>query len=250
MGRCSRRTAWHLRIGVDLHGHDRHQEDDSVFSIRFSFALDDALFRAFKRATTCYLIYTHPGTRPISATLSNLYMVQFDMTLHEYCKKNGILYRRYSDDILLVCPTGLVKDIEKFFISAITSEKLTLNARKTERHSFDPSVPEASQYLGFNIAPNGTTIRPSSLSRQWRKLRKSLKSIRKAGERAIAEGTSDKIFTKKLRRRFAPVPVRNFSSYARRSAKALNEPKILKQAQRLERFLEKELATFKKPKSG
>jgi hypothetical protein len=187
-----------------------------------------------------------PQGTPISSAVSNLYMVDFDAAMRQFCEEKGALYRRYSDDILVVCNNSLAQETEQFVLSKIAEEKLLINSGKTERRPFDSSDPQNAQYLGFNLAPNGSKIRSSSLSRQWRKLRKSLKRIRKAGELAIAAGRSDKIYTKKLRRRFAPLPVRNFAAYARRSAKVLDEPKILKQARRLERFLEKKIAEFPK----
>ncbi|HYM36434.1 MAG TPA: reverse transcriptase domain-containing protein, partial [Steroidobacteraceae bacterium] len=44
-----------------------------------------------------------PQGTPISASLSNLYMVDFDLATKGYCDSIGALYRRYSDDILVVC---------------------------------------------------------------------------------------------------------------------------------------------------
>ncbi|MGH6660391.1 MAG: antiviral reverse transcriptase Drt2 [Rhodospirillales bacterium] len=189
-----------------------------------------------------------PQGTPISSAFSNLYMIDFDAALQGCCKANGALYKRYSDDILIVCPKDAAEAFENFIKGRIKLEKLTLNESKSERHVFDPSKIENAQYLGFNFSPDGVTIRQSSLSRQWRKMRKSLKRIRKAGEAAIAAGKADKVFTKTLRRRFTAQPVRNFSSYARRSAKALNSPKILRQIRRLERAVENELRDFPSPK--
>jgi len=185
-----------------------------------------------------------PQGTPISSTFSNLYMIDFDAALLAYCAARGILYRRYSDDILIVCPEHMAADAEQFVKDCMAAEKLAVNDDKTERHLFDPSRVDHAQYLGFNLSPDGATIRQSSLSRQWRKLLKSVKRIKAAGEAAMAAGTAEKIYTKTLRRRFTSLPVRNFSSYARRSADALKAPQIRRQIRRLERYVERELATF------
>lgn len=186
-----------------------------------------------------------PQGTPISSALSNLYMIDFDQAINGYCLSHDALYRRYSDDILIVCKNSCATEIEQFVERCLIDEKLTINDDKTERHSFDASLADVAQYLGFNLAVEGATIRQSSISRQWRKVRRSIKRIKSVGLNAVAAGKSDKIYTKTLRRRFTSVPVRNFSSYARRSATALQAPQIRRQLRRLERYVELELAAFK-----
>ena len=44
-----------------------------------------------------------PQGTPISAAASNLYMMDFDIAAKAYCDGIGAMYRRYSDDILVVC---------------------------------------------------------------------------------------------------------------------------------------------------
>ena len=171
--------------------------------------------------------------------------MDFDLSIQAYCKNKKALYRRYSDDIIIVCEEKFAADIESALKAEMGKNKLNLNDDKTERHIFDTDSIDQAQYLGFNISSQGATIRQSSLSRQWRKLIKSVKRIKRAGITAMAAGKSDRVYTKTLRRRFTPLQVRNFSSYARRSADALEAPKIRKQVRRLERFAEKELAALR-----
>ena len=153
-----------------------------------------------------------PQGTPISSALSNLYMMDFDQDSYNFCESIGGLYRRYSDDILVICPVDMSVEAEQFLSERIAREQLKINADKTSRTLFDPSKPNCAQYLGFNLSPSGATIRESSLSRQWRKLRRSLKKIRAIGEAAILNGDADKVYTRGLRRRFSPLPVRNFLS--------------------------------------
>lgn len=194
-----------------------------------------------KQNTNAYGI---PQGTPISSALSNLYLMDFDTAVHSFCSAAGAMYRRYSDDILVVCKASEATSIETFVKSRMATEKLVINDAKTERRIFDPAKPENSQYLGFHLSPDGAFIRPSSLAKQWRKLRRNLKRIRKVGEAAIAAGKANKIFTKKLRKRFTAVPGRNFSAYARRSAKALKSRKLLRQVRRLEREADAQITAF------
>lgn len=193
-----------------------------------------------------------PQGTPISAVLSNLYMVDFDAAMVAYCASIGAVYRRYCDDILVVCPTPASAGAEAFVKAQIAAEKIKLNDDKTERREFDASDKHVAQYLGFKLSGAGARLRESSLSRQWRKLRRSVRKTREVGEAAIAAGKADRIYTKSLRRRFAAITgregrtVRNFSSYARRAADRLEAKAVLRQVRRLEKTLDRELKSFPK----
>jgi hypothetical protein len=183
-----------------------------------------------------------PQGTPISAVFSNLYMWDLDVVMTAACSKHGALYQRYSDDILLICSLGSEKLLTDLLETTLAGLRLKLNTTKTERAVFDPVTPETFQYLGFNNSPDGSAIRPGSLARQWRKARRSIKKTIEIGQAAIADGRATKVYTKKLRRRFSPVGIRNFSSYARRSASALGSKRILNQVRRLERMVDRTLS--------
>lgn len=180
-----------------------------------------------------------PQGTPISATFSNLYMLDFDLTIATRCRERGALYRRYSDDVLLVCSAGDQVALYNAVHNSCASLELSLSAEKEEIVSFGNGHSNKFQYLGFNMSPDGALIRASSLSRQWRKLRKSIRRAKVVGGRAIRDGNANKIFTKKLRRKFSPVGVRNFSSYARRASDKLESKQMMISVRRLERAADK-----------
>lgn len=188
-----------------------------------------------------------PQGTPISSTLSNLYLMDLDCAMCEACAQSGALYQRYSDDILIICKLESAPALEKVLSDQMAIHCLKLNSEKTEKILFDPATPKTFQYLGFNISPDGAVIRPGSLSRQWRKAKRSIARTKMIAAKAISAGKADKVFTKKLRRRFTPVGVRNFSSYARRSADAFGSPKILRQVRRLERRMDDAIRDLKTP---
>lgn len=179
-----------------------------------------------------------PQGTPISAVLANLYMWPVDVALKAACDEVGALYQRYSDDILIICPVSEEARLEALLKGEVGKLKLTIKDEKTEKAIFDPSNPSTFQYLGFNVSPRGAVIRPGSLGRQWRKARRSLRRTIEVGRLAVAEGRASKVYTKKLRRRFSPVGLRNFSSYARRAAKSLKSEAIVRQVRRLERMVD------------
>lgn len=197
-------------------------------------------------------IVTNPDTfgipqgTPISSAFSNLYMMDVDAAMASACAKIGGLYQRYSDDILVICPVHEEAEITKMLKAAIANHKLEIKDEKTERAEFGAGSDNSFQYLGFNMSRDGASIRPSSMARQWRKAKRAIATTRKIGEKAIVEGRADKIFTKRLRKRFAPVGARNFSKYARRAADAFGSKQIVRQAMKFERMADQAIHEIEK----
>ena len=85
-------------------------------------------------------------------------------------------------------------------------------------------------------------------------MRRAVKRTKYAGMQAIAAGTAKKIYTKRLRKRFNSLfdvgnkrPIRNFLSYAKRSAAAFGPgEKISRQAHRFERKFECKIRELEK----
>lgn len=194
--------------------------------------------------------YGIPQGTPISATMSNLYMIDFDHEMSAFCDSAGALYRRYSDDILVVCPLDTATEIQDRIENLLAAEGLSISREKTEVAEFNPAQPNPlflrpAQYLGFSLHHGDAAIRPSSLSRQWRKMKRSFRRTTDIAVKAMAQGKAKKVYTRKLRKRFTAVAARNFSSYARRSAKVFQSDKILQQIRRFEKQVEIELRRLK-----
>jgi RNA-directed DNA polymerase len=185
-----------------------------------------------------------PQGTPISSALSNLYLQDFDADLYNICTTCGALYQRYSDDILVVCPEEKENEIIATVQRLLSNHRLKLAVDKTDRQLFSSESSGIYQYLGFNVSPDGAIIRPSSLARHWRKAKRAVERTRRAGLRAISTGKADRIYVKKLRKRFSPVGTRNFSSYARRADKAFSSKRISRQIARLERTIDGEIRSL------
>ncbi|CDP50179.1 conserved domain protein [Devosia sp. DBB001] len=191
-----------------------------------------------------------PQGTPISAAVSNVYMTRFDVALSKFAKEHGALYRRYSDDIILVCKREVAAAGEAEVTARLKDEALTLSSAKTERTLFPPAMgTAAAQYLGFQLYPDGVAIRSSSMARQARKIRKA---VRKAKYQAIQ--SDGKLRTRKLTKRFTFVwdaghdrALRNFSAYAERSAVELGKSKrIGRQSSRMQNLFRREIAKARK----
>lgn len=139
-----------------------------------------------------------PQGLPISALLANIYMYKFDLDVfNELCKKNGVFYRRYSDDIVLICNNDQREFVEKFVNELISGDqvKLELSKQKTERilfkeieingHSRLQSFSLNSKgekifnipfsYLGFEFYGYQTLIKASKISNFYRRMKRAVR---------------------------------------------------------------------------
>ena len=77
-----------------------------------------------------------PQGTPISAVLSNVYMMKFDVAMHRYAKQVGGRYFRYCDDILLIVPISQRDKCAGIASENIQKIKLKINTGKTELRTF------------------------------------------------------------------------------------------------------------------
>lgn len=78
-----------------------------------------------------------PQGLPISATLANLYLLNFDIKIvDEIVKKYSGFYRRYSDDILIVCDSKDAEEIKTFVQREIENSYVKISKEKTEEYLF------------------------------------------------------------------------------------------------------------------
>ena len=184
-----------------------------------------------------------PQGSPMSAVLSNIYMVDFDQHVSQIANQMGFLYRRYCDDILLICPTELADQVKKDVYSKIKECKLIIQPRKEEEIQFrydskgklralngkrlrnNPKRMKPGyehyfykplQYLGFEFNGQSALIRNSSICRFLKKIkRRATKSVKMAYSR---NSLSDKVFTQTTFRRYTHLGRRNFLTYVYKCA--------------------------------
>ncbi len=202
-----------------------------------------------------------PQGSPISAVLSNIYMLETDTLLNQFVTEHGGLYRRYCDDILVVLPTIELRDQAKLMIEALrTVLHLEFNPDKTDEIYFGPERPiqgKPLQYLGFTFDGRHKRIRPASVARFYRKMPRGVlraKLLRKRADELAGLTTPSRLKKKKLYRLYSYLgknlgknkeEKRNFLSYAFDAARIMNDPGIKKQVKahwkRLQEEIEKPL---------
>ncbi len=180
-----------------------------------------------------------PQGSPISAVLSNLYMLDLDAAGSEFALQYGALYRRYSDDILIVCEPqhqAIANEMLKYHVAQL---KLTLSVEKTDVTHFDLDEHGAlqahdgkgngkrMQYLGVEFDGKRPLLRSSSLSRYHRK---RVKAVKLAIGRTIGnKSRGDQVFLRKLFMRYSHLGRANFIAYAYRASEILESRAIRKQ---------------------
>ncbi|MDD2477044.1 MAG: reverse transcriptase domain-containing protein, partial [Dysgonamonadaceae bacterium] len=133
-----------------------------------------------------------PQGSPISATLANLYMLDFDKQADDMLKNIGGVYQRYSDDMVAIFPVEFEEEIVNHFLSSILTYKLEVQKSKTqafhfiydkhaERHfCFEKNLNTNRlqdntlfEYLGFQFDGYSTLIKNSSISNYYRKMKRT-----------------------------------------------------------------------------
>lgn len=139
-------------------------------------------FRDLVRGSNLILSNPNPGFgipqgSPISAVLSNIYMLDFDSVMSRAVNGFSGLYRRYCDDIMIVVSPSHAAEVERLVMTEIEKVALKINEKKTDRVEFDlASKPvEPIQYLGFTFDGTAALIRQGSLCRFYGKMRRGVR---------------------------------------------------------------------------
>lgn len=177
-----------------------------------------------------------PQGSPASATLSNIYMIDFDARVNEYAANQAVgMYRRYSDDILVVCQIDEVDSMVSFLTSLAEANRLTINESKTQIRYFIKNGPSCLcfdqdklsdlDYLGILFDGNRFLLRGATLARYHRKLKRAARQAvyyqKKAGFAAPPR--------RQMYKRFSAYGDQNFLTYAQGAAEILNSPNIRRQ---------------------
>ena len=162
-----------------------------------------------------------PQGLPISALLANIYMLPFDrQIISDLVEKKNCFYRRYSDDLVVVCKAEDVNEVENFVMNEIKKIKLDISPSKTEKFRFktennqlkcfkienDKYIPNAYlQYLGFDFYGDKILIKSANISRFYREMKESIRMKNKRVEKVQEKYLTDDriIYKRKIIRLFS-----------------------------------------------
>lgn len=186
-----------------------------------------------------------PQGTPISAVFANISMLGFDMAVKAWADGNGSIYRRYSDDILLIASPGLVAQAKDFIADEATKIGLTVHKGKTEISRFSSSggaqtVDRPVTYLGFTFDGQRVSLRPRTLSRYYRRMTYAARSTARGAGKA---GKSAKeSFKRAVFSEFTHLGRRNFYSYAKRADSKFHNSIVKRQLRRHFQILLRKIA--------
>jgi len=107
---------------------------------------------------------------PTSPQFSNAFLLGFDNALQQYCNEKGLVYSRYSDDIIIsgkkTSAFDTLEDNIQIMLQQNTSEKFLLNLKKTRITHIGNKV----KILGLIITPNGQV----TIDSKYKKILESL----------------------------------------------------------------------------
>jgi hypothetical protein len=179
-----------------------------------------------------------PQGTPLSPTAANIAMLEFDVAVASEVTRVGGFYRRYSDDILLVCDPAEAEALESFVGSALATSAagLRLKDKKAQRVLFPApravSQPSPLQYLGFTFDGRRVLLRSSTLARQWRRLAAAARWAKSRHAEAVAgaiDGRST-VHRKSLLTRYSHLGEGNFhTGYAARAGRVMDTTAIRRQ---------------------
>ncbi len=180
-----------------------------------------------------------PQGSPISALLSNVYMMGFDEQIHTYAQSCGGAYYRYCDDVLLIVPLEQEAKAKALVDLRVNAIGLEIQATKTETCKFTRSpkglrTDRPLQYLGFIFDGGKIYLRSSSLARYQDRVRRGIwlagKCMDKINAKRISRGQWPRsMFLKRIYKRYSYLGRRNFISYGYRAARIMDAPSIKKQ---------------------
>lgn len=221
-----------------------------------------------------------PQGLPISSTLANVYMIDFDKEIKCVVDESGGIFRRYSDDIIVACPKGASSHIKDLIMQKIGDVSLTIEESKTNLYHFtkkdgivkcmheNHGTNDILKYLGFSFDGNHILLKNSSICKFYYKMHKSvMRSVYFAIH--INNKTRGKMFERHLISRFTyaganrhPIYRRsskgktfyriknkktygNFLTYVEKASHIMHEPRIKKQLRRCASKLRKSISEGK-----
>ncbi|HTO14472.1 MAG TPA: reverse transcriptase domain-containing protein [Edaphocola sp.] len=158
-----------------------------------------------------------PQGSPISSVLANIYLLHFDTLVNKFISANCGIYRRYSDDMVVICPIACKEELTQLVYKEIKKYKLEIQEKKTQIFQFkrnDKKLICGQEfegvtnwnknfiYLGFEFDGNNVLLKSASISGYYRKMKRS---VRRAKHFSSRKYNPDKgiIFKRRIFKKFS-----------------------------------------------
>lgn len=146
--------------------------------------------KKLKDGSIVYRDFGIPQGSPISSVLANIYLLNFDKKINNFISNLGGIYRRYSDDMVVVCPLNRKDEMSDLVYDEIEKYKLEIQTTKTQIFQFKRENGKliCGQeykkfvnwnknfiYLGFEFDGESVLLKSASLSGYYRKMKRSVR---------------------------------------------------------------------------
>lgn len=158
-----------------------------------------------------------PQGSPISSVLANIYLLYFDKIINKFISQHKGIYRRYSDDIVIVCPLKAKDDLKEIVYREIKNYDLEIQKSKTQIFHFKREEGKllCGQefegvinwnknfiYLGFEFNGSNVFLKSASLSGYYRKMKRTVRKAKHYANRRFC-ANSGVIFKRRLFKRYS-----------------------------------------------
>jgi len=207
-----------------------------------------------------------PQGTPLSAFLANLFLLEFDKKMYDVIqvKFNG-LYRRYSDDIAVICDFQNKDEIENLVHEEIKNFNLDIQKEKTKTWVFNLNLDnllesyqidsiglcskKAFQYLGFEFDGSRVLLKSTSLAKFYRNMKQVVRRRAVRARHYINKRPSlARIYRKNVYKRFTHLGMncrkKNYIKYGQIAYKIFDERSIKKQVSKSWNKVQKEIERF------
>ena len=170
-----------------------------------------------------------PQGTPLSATLANIYMIEFDAKIHEESTKfsRNAFYQRYSDDIIIICDLKDEIYFEELIRNEITKKAhLQIQESKTNIYRYELTgsslkggivksnnthTTKQLEYLGFVFDGERVLVKSSGFSRFFRNMKHAFKKGTLYAKKTHIP--SNALFERRLYKRFTHIGAKRKLKY-------------------------------------
>jgi len=149
-----------------------------------------------------------------SGVLSNIAMMEFDLSMNQACKKLDSMYIRYADDIFIVSEgSDSLNSLSTHCRSLLDDLNLPIADNKTEEFGYSPNSnrPPTISYLGLECTGNEITVRKNGVNKFYDRTRRFIFSYVLTCRRRDLEPSR-----KKIRAIFSHSGKNNYYAYLKR----------------------------------
>ena len=178
-----------------------------------------------------------PQGSPISDVIANIYMIDFDLSMKKFANQHNGYYKRYSDDILFVCPQEYQAKTVDFIHAQISLIKLNISEGKTLISIFRKTAEELTyltykgksqkiikkpfEYLGLSFDGKIKNIRNTTISNFYCRLTARIKKEVYIATQKLLERPNKQLTYEEIYKRISFDMIRN--SYMKNKEKNVDK---------------------------